>query len=146
MGTTKKIILTLLLTLSLPSNAGSISFGGLSHHFFSKIINNFHRAVIYERSNYVVGYIKNSHDKDSYILSYKVWDYYLEGVTLEGYFGVIRGYYRCYRGRHSYDTNSKKVFACPLGVLSATIETETAVKPQISLWGDAIVLTGKITF
>ena len=141
------ILIIGLLVKCQSVRADSVILGGVSYHFVSEdTTNSFHRAVIYNKGDYSVGYLRNSHDNDSFMGAYRVWGEVGKGITTDIYAGVVRGYERCYGDFKRGDTKREKVIACPLVLINATINTGTKVEPVISLWGDAIVLSGKVNF
>lgn len=146
---TYMILLLLSLWVLTPNDvkADSVQFGGFSYHIVSEDTNtNFHRALIYEADGLTFGYLKNSHGNDSFMGAYRIWDERDKGTTTEIYLGAVRGYEKCYGDFNKGDTKKDKVIACPLLLINVTIETGTKVKPVISLWGDALVLSGRYNF
>ena len=108
----------------------------------------FHNAVILQKGKFQGGYVKNSYGQDSFVAAYQVWKEVKPTVTSELSLGIVKGYDKCY-GRHTdeeREAGKSKVWGCFLPLFTMTIETGTEIKPQISLWGDALVLTGKYTF
>ena len=133
--------------LSEPVKADtSIQFGGISTHLISKDTNTwFHNAIIIGKGKYAMGYLKNSYGNDSFMVTIKTYEKNFNKVLVDVYVGAVRGYDRCY-GKFDDDYNNSKVFACPLVVINATLKTNTVIEPVISLWGDAVVLTGRYKF
>lgn len=124
----------------------SLVFGGVSHHFISDDTNNsFHRALVLNYEDYLIGYLRNSYNQDSFVAAYRVYKDVKKDHTTEIYLGAVRGYDKCY-GKFERESSDKKIIACPLITINVTIETDTKVKPMLSLWGDALVLTGKYNF
>ena len=139
-------ILSLYAIVSSAKAETSIQFGGISHHFISDdTTNNFHRAVIISHEDYLAGYLRNSYDQDSFVVAYNIYKETKKNYSTDVYLGAVRGYDKCY-GAFEEGENKNKVTACPLLVINVTINTDTVVKPVLSLWGDALVLTGKIDF
>lgn len=127
----------------------SVNFGGVSYHMVSEDTTEwFHRAVVFQRGDYIGGYLRNSYGQDSFVAAYKVWDQHGKNLHTSLALGAVRGYDKCY-GKFSEEERAagkSKVKACFLPLLTVTIKTDTAIQPQINLWGDALVLTGKYTF
>ena len=137
----------ILISITKEVKADSVLLGGVSHHLYSDDVdNNWHRAVIYQRGDFAFGYLKNSHSNDSFMATYKVWEDIDKDITTDINLGAVRGYERCYGDFKPDDTKRNKVIACPLVLINVTIRTDTMIKPVLSLWGDAVVLTGKVDF
>jgi hypothetical protein len=125
----------------------SLVFGGISHHFISeKPTNNFHRVFLIDHNDFLFGYVRNSYDQDSFVVTYNIFKENSQNYEFDVYLGAVRGYDRCYGTFQENENNKSKVIACGLVVFNVTIKTETYVKPMFSLWGDALVFTGKIDF
>lgn len=125
----------------------SLIFGGLSHHFITKDHTNyFHRAFLIDHNDFLFGYVRNSYDQDSFVAAYKIFKESPKDYDFDVYIGAVRGYDKCYGVFEEDEKNKRKTFACGLLVFNATIKTNSYIKPVISLWGDALVLTGKIDF
>jgi hypothetical protein len=140
------VMLGVLFMLAPVKADSSIQFGGISHHFISDdTTNNFHRAIIVNHEDYLVGYLRNSYGQDSFVAAYNIYGETKKNYSTDVYLGAVRGYDKCY-GAFEEGENKSKVIACPLLVINVTINTETMVKPVLSIWGDALVLTGKIDF
>lgn len=143
------IFIALLFTVTAEASEkdGKILFGGVSHHFISEeTTNNFHRAFIVGYKDYLVGYVRNSYDQDSFVGAYKIYEEIKQDYDFDVYLGAVKGYDKCYGAFENDEQGKDKVLACPLVVVNVTIKTDTYVRPIISLWGDAIVLTGRIDF
>ena len=141
------VILCCILFSPLVKAETSLVFGGVSHHFISKdTTNNFHRAFIINHNNYLVGYVRNSYDQDSFVAAYRIYNENRENYTTDVYFGAVKGYDKCYGKFSEKENGDSKVLACGLLVINVTIKTNTYIKPMFSLWGDALVFTGKIDF
>lgn len=127
----------------------TVNLGGVSHHTVSEDTNTwFHRAAVFQRGNWIGGYLRNSYGEDSFVAGYRVYHERKGAVTTEVLLSAVRGYDKCY-GKFTQKERSlgkKKVNACFLPLITATIHTGTVIEPQISLWGDALVLTGKYSF
>ena len=144
------LIIIFILTigyLSEPVKADtSIQFGGISAHLISKDTNTwFHNAFIINHNEYSIGYLKNSYGEDSFMATYRVYKHTAKDLVTEVTIGAVKGYDKCY-GAFKDNTKKDKVFACPLVVINVTLKTNTVIEPVISLWGDAVVLTGRYKF
>lgn len=151
-GACTAVFLVILLTTCTTSRAEepySITFGGVSHHLVSEDTTTwFHNAVILQKGDLLAGYTKNSYGQDSFVAAYKVWEERKPSTLTELSLGVVRGYDKCY-GRYSDEQRSEgksKVWGCFLPLVTITYLIDSPVQPQLSLWGDALVLTGKYTF
>ena len=146
------ILLAVLLMLSkylCAEEPVEVIFGGLSYHTYSKDTTTwFHRALFVQKGDYLGGYARNSYGNDSFFAGYRLWNLTNSYITTEVTIGAVRGYDKCYGSFSDVERESgkNKVEACPLLLISVTAETGTDIKPQVSLWGDALVLTAKYTF
>lgn len=141
-----KIIIFLYLFLSVTVRADSIIFGGLSTHLVNKETNTwFHRTLLYQKDALTIGYLKNSYGQDSWLVAGEIYSYNIDTIEAKLHLGIVRGYDRCY-GKFEEGRVGKKAIACGLPILSITLLTESKIQPQLSLWGDAVVWTGKYNF
>ena len=147
-------LIAILIVVALSSRAQAeeplvVNLGGVSYHMMSKDTTTwFHRAVVFQKGDYIGGYLRNSYGQDSWVAAYRVWDQHSKNLHTEFSLGAVRGYDSCY-GTFSDEekaSGKSKVAACFLPLLTVTIKTDTVIQPQVSLWGDAVVLTGKYTF
>lgn len=141
------VILCFILLSPIIKAETSLVFGGVSHHFITKdSTNNFHRVFLIKHNDFLFGYVRNSYDQDSFVGAYNIFEAITKNVNFDIYFGAVRGYDKCYGTFQESEKNKSKVLACGLFIFNATIKTDTYVKPMVSLWGDALVFTGKIDF
>lgn len=140
-------ILTYTLVIYSATAETSVNLGGVSTHLISRdTTTSFHRAVVVNHNDYLAGYLKNSYGNDSFVAGYRVFDHYADSLQTDIHLGVVRGYDKCYGKFSDKEGGKSKIIACPLVIISTTIDTGTRIKPTISLWGDALVLTAKYNF
>ena len=146
------VMVSIVFAFTTPAKAHepvSVTFGGISYHMLSENTTTwFHSAAIMEYGNYMGGYLRNSYGQDSWVVGYRVWENHQRKFSGKLYFGAVKGYDTCYAPFSEKERKSgkEKVAACFLPVYTMTFKTDTVIKPQLSIWGDAIVLTGNYTF
>lgn len=141
------LVFTLGVIIIEEVRADSLYLGGVSHHFISDdTTESFHRAVLYEKGDFLGGYVYNSYGEDSFVGAYNIYNEVNKGHSVDVFLGAVRGYDKCYGKFEKGEKEKSKVLACPILVINATIHTDTYIKPVLSLWGDALVLTGRIDF
>lgn len=133
-----------VFSLHVQAEPTNLWFGGVSYHTVSKDTDTwFHRAIILQKGDYIGGYLKNSYGQDSFVLGYEVFEKTIGKSHLEIHMTAIRGYDKCFGENKK---SNHKVLACALPIFTFSMNTDTTIKPQVTLWGDAVVFTGKYPF
>lgn len=134
-------------TLAEAEERPTLILGGVSHHFFTEdYTNSSHNVLAIEYRNVIAGYMKNSYDNDSFVLAYSGKLYSGELVNIGLYLGAVRGYDKCFGKFTPEEEGDDKAEACPFIAPQININTGYNLKPQLTLFGDALVLSARYEF
>ena len=145
------IILLALYAAYIPKvNAEtSITFGGVSHHFITEDYeNSMHNTLAITYNKVMVGYFKNSYDNDSFIAGYAFNVKDEKYFTMDLIVAAVRGYDKCY-GKFTDEENRQgksKIEVCPMLAPTFIFKVDYPVKPQLTLFGDALTLSANYKF
>lgn len=125
----------------------SVILGGVSHHFLTEDhTNSNHNVVAVEYKSVIAGYMKNSYDNDSFFAAWShIFDrtkYFDMGI----YIGAVRGYDECFDKFSEGEEHKDKVIACPIIAPYMIINVDYPVKPQLTLFGDALTASARYDF